>query len=336
MLVISIMNHLKNKYNPSVHKPLIVTPIYIPPECDHPDPPHPVLLKHEFTLGLVAPKGSGKTTVMINLLNFYKNYFHNIYIFSPSIDSDEKWDWLKKQKLLQENKPLKKWIAAETLKRDRMIQNQVIQDPTVNSKDFTNKNKEKEIFTGIIPDECFHHTYSHDVFVAILKKKEKVIQALKKAGKTKYIADRDLYLFDDLVGSPMFSLEKNNPFKIFATRHRHYTASAMIVTQAYKEWNSTVRTNLSGLIIFSVANDAEVKKIYEENTMGLHLDDWLELYEHAIKEDFSFFYLNSQKPRGERVMKNFDTYLKVENKEEEEKVDNNIEQEFIKNKKIKL
>lgn len=49
-------------------KRLVVKEIPVPPD-KHPPPPHPVLLKHEHTLGLIgkiilltkAPKGSGKT-----------------------------------------------------------------------------------------------------------------------------------------------------------------------------------------------------------------------------------------------------------------------------------
>jgi Ni2+-binding GTPase involved in maturation of urease and hydrogenase len=59
----------------------------------HPPAPHDALPKHEFSMGLIAPKGSGKTTVLCNLLKFYKNYFHSILVFSPTVASDDKWEW---------------------------------------------------------------------------------------------------------------------------------------------------------------------------------------------------------------------------------------------------
>jgi hypothetical protein len=49
-----------------------ITQIPVPDGCEHPDPPYPELPRHEFTMGLIAPKGSGKTTTMINLLRLYK------------------------------------------------------------------------------------------------------------------------------------------------------------------------------------------------------------------------------------------------------------------------
>jgi len=52
------------------------------------------LPKHEFSMGFIAQKGAGKTTTLMNILHFYKQYFHTIIIFSPTIDNDEKWEWV--------------------------------------------------------------------------------------------------------------------------------------------------------------------------------------------------------------------------------------------------
>ena len=71
-------------------KELLVKPIPVPKSMIHPPPNYEQLPRHEFTMGLVAPKGAGKTTVIINLMNFYKGYFNTILVFSPTIDSDEK------------------------------------------------------------------------------------------------------------------------------------------------------------------------------------------------------------------------------------------------------
>lgn len=74
---------------------LDIKPIPTPKGSEHPKPPFPELLQHEFTIGLIAPKGSGKTTTIINLLRMYKGYFHQILIYSPTISCDEKWDWVR-------------------------------------------------------------------------------------------------------------------------------------------------------------------------------------------------------------------------------------------------
>ncbi|MGL5112700.1 MAG: hypothetical protein ACRC6O_08690 [Flavobacterium sp.] len=88
---------------------LTVEAIPTPKGFQHPTAKHDALPRHEFSMGLIgkfiddhlyfpvtnflAPKGSGKTTVICNLLKFYKGYFHSILVFSPTVASDEKWDW---------------------------------------------------------------------------------------------------------------------------------------------------------------------------------------------------------------------------------------------------
>jgi len=51
---------------------LTVEAIPTPKGFVHPPAKHDALPKHEFSMGLIAPKGSGKTTVLCNLLKFYK------------------------------------------------------------------------------------------------------------------------------------------------------------------------------------------------------------------------------------------------------------------------
>jgi Ni2+-binding GTPase involved in maturation of urease and hydrogenase len=51
---------------------LKIKEIPTPPGSDHKKVPHIELLQHEFTVGIIAPKGSGKTTTIINMLRMYK------------------------------------------------------------------------------------------------------------------------------------------------------------------------------------------------------------------------------------------------------------------------
>jgi len=52
------------------------------------------LLQHPHSLLIIAPKGGGKSTFIINCLvkkSFYRKYFDKIYIFSPTMAMDEKF-----------------------------------------------------------------------------------------------------------------------------------------------------------------------------------------------------------------------------------------------------
>lgn len=314
MLFVTSMKERQAQYNP-----LTVLPVPVPKGYEHPDAPFPALPKHEFSMGLIAPKGSGKTTLIANMLYWYRGYFHDIFVFSPTVLSDEKWDWLKEQKLLSENIALKKWIKEETKKRQGIFKDKVVQDPPLSQEFMDVNTNEKEEFDGKIPEENFYHEYTEDDLEKILRRQKHMIDALKKHQKPKYLADRILLIFDDLVGSALFGMAQDNLFKGFNTRHRHYSASVIMVSQGYKEIPKTIRTNWTALIIFEIANDREVKVIYEENSMGYKEDAWLEMYHHAVSERFAFMYLNAFFEKAVRCWKNFDCVLTHHGEGEEEK-----------------
>jgi hypothetical protein len=74
----------------------------------------------------------------------------------------------------------------------------------------------------------------------------------------------------------------------------------------------TVRTNLSCLIIFEIPSEKEILVIYEENSLYMNLKDWLEAYQYAVEGDHTFMFINYQKPKRLRLMKNFEQVLFVE------------------------
>jgi len=71
-------------------KSLEVKPLF-EDDDDYCDAPHPNLLRLPFSLLEIAPKGSGKTVLLQNMLVWYFNYFDNIFIWSPTINLDVKW-----------------------------------------------------------------------------------------------------------------------------------------------------------------------------------------------------------------------------------------------------
>jgi len=290
---------------------LDVKPIPVPKSFIHPPPPNDVLPRHEFSIGIIAPKGSGKTTVIANLLKFYAGYFHSILIFSPTVASDEKWDWVKDQKLLSKNSKLDNWVRE--MSKEKRFTKEIIQPAPISIELMgLVKDKRKDPFDGKIPEECFYSDYDEETLQEIMDEQMKIVKLLKKHGKSKHLANRILFVFDDLVGSSLFSGKKENPFKRLNTNHRHYSSSLLMVSQAYKEIPKTVRTQFSCVIVFEIANDKELQVIYEENPMALKQNDWYEIYQHATEGDHDFLFINYQKPKRLRLMKNFDSVLFVE------------------------
>ena len=267
---------------------LKVQKIPVPKGDEHKPPPHGqgIMPVHEWSMALVAPKGSGKTTTIINLLRIYRGYYHKIYIFSPTIMSDSKWDVAKKMKVLVDNKPLKDW-ARKMEQRESL--NAPIQPAPIGIKLGSLLD---DVFKEEIDEDCFFDRYSDSAFRKIAEENKAMVTLLKEHGQLKTLANRILFIFDDQVGSGLFRGKSLGYFNGFSTRHRHYSASVIMVSQAYKEIPKTVRTNFTCLLLYKIGNMKELEVIYEEFQMGLCWDDWYKLYRQATKVKYDFLFID--------------------------------------------
>lgn len=231
--------------------------------------------------------------------------------------SDDKWEWVKEQDLLIENLPLKKWLRDRANKRE--FKDKIVQPAPFSTEAFEGlvrghdlaggKERRKDKFDGKIPEDCFYTEYNESTLRDIMHQQMELIAMLKKHGKSKHMANRLLLIFDDMVGSNLFSDNRDNAFKKLNTSHRHFSASILMVTQGYKEIPKTIRTQYSCLVIFEIPNEKEVEVVFEENPMGMRKDQWHEMYNFAVDGDHNFLFFNIQKPKRLRCMKNFDQVL---------------------------
>jgi hypothetical protein len=292
----------------------VIKDIPLDESLKHPTQPYPdILPKHEFTLGLIAPKGQGKTTCIINWILFYKNYFNRIIIMSPTVKNDPKWAYLMEQDVLVENKNLKRIIKKIAKKKrekcdiapeadDRIVYNPLEQEIKPHMEPINTSNK----FDPKISEDMVLTTFNKDDISKIVKQQNHIVDLLKKHGYTKYDADRILFVLDDMVGSPLFGREANNPFLTLNTNHRHGSFSLLIATQGFNEIPKTIRTQFSCVIILKIFSETEIQTIRDELPMDMHPKRWMDVYDICTADQFSFMYFNSQQVEGKRVFKNFE------------------------------
>lgn len=214
-------------------------------------------------------------------------------VFSPTLKNDEKWATVRTWKLLARNRELETFLH-QLKTRAQDDERQVVGPPPYElqrDRQREDRETEPEKFSGRIPDDCFLTEYDESVLKRLLDEQQQLIDFLSAHGKTKHLANRILIVFDDLVGSSLFSSRRSNIFKKFNANHRHYSASSLMVAQAYKEIPKTVRINWTSLILFEIPNEREVETCYEENPVGLKKPQWLEMYNHAVAEPYSFLYI---------------------------------------------
>ena len=406
---------------------LPITPIDTTGMPTHPPPPLPLLLNHEIVLDITSPKGYGKTTLLIRYLEHYANYFHRIYIFSPTVSNDPNWNYLfSLPKIAAKNKSLETWLGKNhpelfklrelpidkvktrglssesgdtshpsslkglpfrkssknpglptkasivtrgahrvletpeglfmnanpdslvvgfprpmeerrvailptmgTLNQISKLKNSYYTKPhnTLNSRKIDSsenirvKFKEekkaeseeddeqdmKSLFPkGKLSQNIVCSNNDPEVFEAICNTQQSIINALEKqyGEKAKFKADRILFILDDVVGTPLF--KDNGYFMSWITRHRHFSASVILVTQAYKKVPKTIRTNINGLVLFRMHSQKELESIYEEYPLNLSYKEWLSLYQALTMQPYSFMFINVSAELGKQVYQNFE------------------------------
>lgn len=254
---------------------------------------------------------------------FYKKYFHTIIVFSPTVKNDDKWVFVKKQHLLLENKPLKKFLKDLEKKKEKpeFVMNRPKNTPIDGDTSVDvvegNKGETEDRFNAVIPEDCFLEDYCEEDLISILAEQQKMIDLLSSHGKSKHLANRTLLIFDDLVGSSLFTGSRNNPFKKLNCNHRHYSTSILMVSQAYKEIMKTVRVNFTCLILFNIFNAKETECIFEEYPMALKKEAWYRTYDYCVNGPHDFLFYDITKPPQMRIMKNFDQYVYTQNENDD-------------------
>jgi len=272
---------------------------------EHPKMKFSVLPQHEFSMLIIAPKGSGKTNLICNLLvNHFKGYFHGIDICSSTVEGDPKWSVVKKTKhVIAENKKLKKF-------RSKMKGTEFKKLPKVVHSSGQQENLTGEVaFDGILPENSFFIDLD-EVMPRMEANYDEILKLKKELGKAnedkaKFLADRKLMIIDDKAGC--FGAGKTNPLGHKVMLHRHHGYSMIIVTQQYKSVPNQIRINTNAKILFDIPNENEKAAIYDENPACLTEDEWYAWYNHCMKGRYNFMYINDKFPKNEQVYCCFDT-----------------------------
>lgn len=226
--------------------------------------------------------------------------------------------------MLGENKKLQRAIEKIKQKqREKFKENPVVDNPPESFLDVEQVEVSRRdydgTFDGHIPEDCFYEDYIESDLKDLMDQQQVAIKVLKSHGFSKHVANRICFVFDDLVGSTLFTNARENVLKRLNIRHRHYSASIIMIVQAYKEIPKTIRTNFSCLILFEIFSDAELDVIYDEFPMGLKKPQWLEMYHYAVSGDHGFLFYDMQKKKSLRIMKNFDQVLFFKDDKQDQK-----------------
>lgn len=138
---------------------------------------------------------------------------------------------------------------------------------------------------------------------------DQMIEDIKK-GQSQYEnkEDRPTYalVMDDILTK---DFKKSNQVSFFSTRFRHYIDMYVIAVQSFRAVSGMIRNNATDVIIHKQQNQKELLKIAEEygDLVGGE-KKFLELYDQAHKDRYSFLYLKLSENPAEAYIR-FETKI---------------------------
>jgi len=112
---------------------------------------------------------------------------------------------------------------------------------------------------------------------------------------------------------------KSNQISFFSTRFRHYIDFYVIAVQSFRAVSGMIRNNATDVIICKQQNQKELEKIAEEygDLVGGH-DKFIELYNEAHRDRYSFLYLKLSENPAEAYIRFEKKIFPTRDTEEEE------------------
>lgn len=243
-------------------------------------------------LGLLySSKGTGKTNTLINIINEYdkKRFFQKIYLFSPTVKNDPKYQLLEDgnyQLFVYPN------FSNETLKE---VIDHITSD--INEwKEYQRLKKLVEKAKKAKRPDLFEDEDVLDLFMLDWKDPEPPF-------------DREPYsliVFDDLASNKELMSQGKSLANSFMLLHRHKLTSVIYSVQQYRNAvPKMVRNNLDWWVLGGSKNEKDMESVAEELTSYASTKDIADMWARATAEPFNYFCVNLMVPEY-RFTKNFD------------------------------
>ena len=138
-------------------------------------------------------------------------------------------------------------------------------------------------------EQLFYEHYNPEELERVIDTQTKIITYMKdhKIHKLHSI----LIVIDDHADDLTF-VRHSKLLHGLATRGRHQAINLVLSTQKYRSLANIIRLNASSLYIFKLKNQSELDAFIEENSALVDKKTLLDMYKEAVKEPYSFFYIN--------------------------------------------
>ena len=149
--------------------------------------------------------------------------------------------------------------------------------------------------TGILPENVRDHYSPADVEELFAEQKRHIHEL---GARAKPIC----LLLDDVVTE--VTSAKDDPLTRAFTKGRHHNCSVWLLSQGYMFVPRGCRLNASDLVVFR-CNPTEIERLAKEQS-GVTVERFRQIYEHAVREPYSFLHISCASPLERRFRVRFD------------------------------
>ncbi len=269
--------------------------------------------KAHTNLLVVAPRGQGKTTLAVNLIE--RMPYDRIFVVSPSIKSNK----VLMSRLKIEEEDIYEDPDDITVLED--IKTKIEQERDDLEEYLEKKKQYKELMKQLGDDNIFN--IPDDLLMLFYKNGSFEPPQHKYNGRRCCMA----ILFDDCLGSGIFTkgIRKLNALTIY---HRHLGqlktggalgCSLFFLVQSYKAQaggiSKCIRGNTTALAIGRTKSEKELEDIAEECGAEISKEDFLKIHSKATQDtkfDYLFIDFHKKDEHPSMFRKNLDTFLVAE------------------------
>ena len=145
-------------------------------------------------------------------------------------------------------------------------------------------------FAKHLEGSSFHSNWDEPALREILDEQRRKIQELKQA-KSKKPLPQLLVIIDDWADSPVIHVA-NSVISTLFVRGRHMGISCWLSSQKLTAISTVARTNFRFLLVWRLRNAKEIQSLLEELSAIYPVKVLQEMYEEAVSEPYSFWYIN--------------------------------------------
>lgn len=252
------------------------------------------LPKQFFLCGIIGSRGTGKTTAMINIYNYYKSLIDNVFLICPNYQNE-----LKLQETFKtDNKHVYVYTTPtnETLNEIRsVIENEIEKyEHYIEEMKLYNKFM-KAKYIELLDDESL-----------IMIQEKILLGEFPPKCQYKYYPT-SLLILDDCIESEIY--KQRSPLRNFTIRHRHLFTNIIFIAQHYFSLPRILRVNCSWYILFGTRDEKLLKNIFSEVSNKFNsFDEFKDIFNYCTEEGNTFMYIDTD-TKKDNIRRNFDTVI---------------------------